>query len=269
VRLRYLLNGPLATTPCVFVFDDFEDGNLEQRNDGTSVGTAKIVEIVGALLTAIRETNSSSRVIVTSRYQFPAPAGTRLHFEALETLNPNELTKKLRGLEHLSARSEAAPEIRARAIEVAANNPRLLEWLNTVVGDPDLDADELIGAIEGKAAEFREDILAEKLIESQDPKVGDMLARVNVVELPIPGDTVRAIYPEPDVEKHMERATQLGLLEAGIDPGTHEPQYFVSNVLRPMLRPRLTDEQHKQACAAAARSLYELWVQSPDQQADE
>ena len=28
-RLRYVLDGPLADTPCVFVFDDFEDGNLE------------------------------------------------------------------------------------------------------------------------------------------------------------------------------------------------------------------------------------------------
>jgi hypothetical protein len=31
VRLRYLLGGPLGQIPCLFVFDDFEQGNLEKR----------------------------------------------------------------------------------------------------------------------------------------------------------------------------------------------------------------------------------------------
>ena len=41
-------------------------------------------------LKAIRESNSPSRVMITSRYQFPAPAGTTIRVEPLETLSDVE-----------------------------------------------------------------------------------------------------------------------------------------------------------------------------------
>ena len=34
VRLRYMFSGPLRQIPCLFVFDDFEQGNLEERDGG-------------------------------------------------------------------------------------------------------------------------------------------------------------------------------------------------------------------------------------------
>ena len=85
VLLRYLFRGPLRQIPCLFVFDDFEDGNLEER-DGGYVLSSEMAQILPALLTAIRESNSPSRVMITSRYQFPAPAGTTIRVESLETL---------------------------------------------------------------------------------------------------------------------------------------------------------------------------------------
>ena len=48
--------------------------------------------------------------------------------------------------------------------------------------------------------------------------------------------------------------------DRGSDRETGEPRYFVSNVLRPLIRPLISDEEHRQACAAAARSLFGLWV---------
>jgi hypothetical protein len=87
-----------------------------------------------------------------------------------------------------------------------------------------------------------------------------MLAKLNVVELPVPAATVYAIHDHPDAVSHVKRAAQLGLLEEGTEPETNEPRYFVSNVLRPLIRPLITDEEHTQACAAAARSLYGIWA---------
>src|SRR5215470_9476486 len=72
VRLRYMFSGPLGQIPCLFVFDDFEQGNLEER-DGGYVLSDEMAQILPALLRAISESNSASRVIITSRYQFPAP----------------------------------------------------------------------------------------------------------------------------------------------------------------------------------------------------
>ncbi|MFI7600983.1 CHAT domain-containing protein [Actinoplanes sp. NPDC049681] len=264
-RLRYLLDadGPLGQTPCLFVFDDFEDGNLDAR-DGSHVLSVEMAAILPALLTAIRDTGSPSRVIITSRYRFPAPATTRVVVESLETLTDTEQTKKIANLPKLRPGSPLDPDIRGRAINAAAGNPRLLDWLDRIVADTTLDVDGLIAAVENEADRFRrETILATNLLSSQAPDLQKMLAKVNVVELPVPAETVHAIHDHPDTARHVTRATQLGLLEEGIDPETRRPRYYVSNVLRPLIRPLLTDDEYTQACAAAARSLHKLWITDP------
>jgi hypothetical protein len=261
VRLRYLLDvdGPLGQTPCLFVFDDFEDGNLDER-DGSHVLSPEMADILPALLTAIRDTGSPSRVIITSRYRFPPPAGTTITVESLETLTGIEQAKKLANLRQLRPGSPLDRGIRQRAIQAAAGNPRLLDWLDRIVADTSLDIDGLITAIENEADRFRETILATKLLNSQTPELQKMLAKVNVVELPVPAETVKAIHDHPDTGRHMHRAAQLGLLEEGTDPETRQPRYYVSNVLRPLIRPLLSDDEYTHACAAAARSLHQLWI---------
>ncbi|WP_089154443.1 CHAT domain-containing protein [Micromonospora sp. NBS 11-29] len=262
VRLRYLLDGPLAQTPCLFVFDDFEDGNLDPR-DGGHVLSAEMAEILPALLQAIREAGSPSRVVITSRYRFPPPAGTTMVVESLETFTSVEQAKKITSLPNLRPGSPVDATIRGRAIDAAAGNPRLLDWLDRIVADTALDLGGLISAIEREADQFRESILARNLLDSQDPELRKMLAKVNVVELPVPVETVHAIHDHPDTDRHLRRAVALGLLEEGTDPQTQKARYYVSNVLRPLLRPLLTDDEHTAACAAAACSLYQLWVVEP------
>ncbi|MET8041779.1 CHAT domain-containing protein [Micromonospora sp. NPDC005215] len=265
VRLRHLLHvdGPLGQTPCLFVFDDFEDGNLDER-DGAYVLSAEMADILPALLRAIRETGSPSRVVITSRYRFPVPVGTTVVVESLETLTATEQSKKLANLANLRPGSSIDPDIRERAIHASAGNPRLLDWLDRIVVDNSLDIDGLIAAIEEEADRFRrETILAQNLLSSQAPELQKMLAKVNVIELPVPAETVKAVHDHSDAASHIERAVQLGLIEEGTDPETGQPRYYVSNVLRPLVRPLLTDDEYVQACAAAARSLYELWVTGP------
>jgi hypothetical protein len=261
VRLRYLFSGPLGQVPCLFVFDDFEQGNLEER-DGGYVLSSEMAQLLPALLRAIHGSNSASRVIITSRYRFPAPTGTTIRVEALETLTDVEQTKKVANLPNLSQDSVTTPPaVRDRAIQAAAGNPRLLDWLDKVVADTSLDVDGLISAIENEADRFRrENIFAEKLLGTQPIELQKMLAKLNVVELPVPAATVYALHDHPEAASHITRAAQLGLLEEGTDPETGEPRYFVSNVLRPLIRPLITDEEYRQACAAAARSLYGIWV---------
>ena len=260
VRLRYLFDGPLGQIPCLFVFDDFEQGNLEERDCGY-VLSSEMAQILPALLKAIRESNSTSRVIITSRYQFPAPAGTTVRVEPLETLSDVEQTKKVANLPNLRPESVTAPAaIRDRAIEAASGNPRLLDWLDKIVADATLDVDDLIAAIENEADRFRESIFAQKLLDAQPTELQTMLAKVNVVELPVPATTVYTIHDHPEAASHLRRAAQLGLLEEGTDPETSEPRYFVSNVLQPLVRPLITDDEYREACAAAARSLYTIWV---------
>ncbi len=260
IRLRYLFAGPLAQIPCLLVFDDFEQGNLDQH-DGGYILSVQMAEILPALLRAIRDTNSPSRVVITSRYRFPAPVGTSVRVEALETFTAIEQTKKIANLPNLRPDAIATPEpVRRRSIEAAAGNPRLLDWLDKIVNDPELDVEGLIAAIENETDRFRETILAEKLLAAQPIELQKMLAKLNVVELPVPAATVHALHDHPDADRHIRRSGELGLLEEGTDSETGEPRYFVSNVLRPLIRPLISDEEHRQACAAAARSLFGLWV---------
>ena len=260
VRLRYLFGGPLGQIPCLFVFDDFDEGNLEER-DGGHVLSSEMAQILPALLKAIRETNSLSRVMITSRYQFPTPTGTTIRVESLETLSDVEQTKKVANLLNLRPGSLTVPTaIKDRAIQAASGNPRLLDWLDKIIADPALDVDTLIAAIENEADRFRESIFARKLLAAQPPGLQAMLAKVNVVELPVPAATVYAVHDHPDAPAHLRRAVQLGLLEEGTDSETNKPRYFVSNVLRPLIWPLLTDDEYREACAAAARSLYALWA---------
>ncbi|GID97262.1 CHAT domain-containing protein [Amorphoplanes digitatis] len=260
VRLTYLFDGPLGQLPCLLVFDDFEQGNLEER-DGGYVLSPEMAQILPALLKAIDETNSPSRVIITSRYQFPAPPGVTLRVEALETFTDVEQVKKVANLPNLRPQSVIPTAVKERAVAAASGNPRLLDWLDRIIPDTTLDVDGLIAAIENEADRFRrENIFAQKLLGTQPMELQKMLARLNVVELPIPSATVFAIQDHPEAETHVRRAVQLGLLEEGTDPETNEPRYFVSNVLRPLIRPLITDDEYREACAAAARSLYQIWV---------
>ena len=220
-----------------------------------------MAQILPALLKAIRESNSTSRVMITSRYQFPAPAGTAVRVEPLETLSDVEQAKKVANLPNLRPGSVTAPAaIKDRAIEAASGNPRLLDWLDKIIADATVDVDALIAAIENEADRFRESIFARKLLDAQPAELQAMLAKVNVVELPVPAATVYAIHDHPEAASHLRRAVQLGLLEEGTDPETSEQRYFVSNVLRPLIRPLISDDEYREACAAAARSLYTLWV---------
>ena len=204
VRLRYLFDGPLGQIPCLFVFDDFEQGNLEER-DGGYVLSSEMAQILPALLKAIRESNSTSRVMITSRYQFPAPAGTAIRVEPLETLSDVEQAKKVANLPNLRPESVTAPAaIRDRAIEAASGNPRLLDWLDKIVADPAVDVDALIAAIENEADRFRESIFARKLLDAQPAELQAMLAKVNVVELPVPAATVYAIHDHPEAASHLQ-----------------------------------------------------------------
>lgn len=258
-RLRYLLDGPLRSVPCIFVFDDFEKGNLEQRS-GKHVLSAPMANILASLLKAIRLSNSASRVIITSRYEFQAPSGCRLDFRGVETLRGADLLKKVANLENLRSGSGVPQDLRERAIEAAAGSPRLLEWLDKIVVDADLQPESIIAEIEKEADRFREEILAERLLETLADDSQKMLAKLNLIELPVPFETVKAISHPMDPAESLGRAVHLSLVEEGVDSSTKESRYYVSNVLRPLLQKLLSDEERKSTYRLAAKSLYELWI---------
>jgi hypothetical protein len=264
-RLVFVLDGPLADTPCVFVFDDFERGNLDDDGQGGHVCTPEALDVVTAFAAAIARTASPSRVIVTSRHDFPLPTRVRAVRESLLELSGTDLDKKLRLTQHLGPTSTIDPAVRDRAIAAASGIPRLIERLDRVVADPQIDVAALLDAITETTVEYREEILAERLLSAQRPEVRQVLGLASVYEIPVPEPAIMALDPSQSVAGPLARAVAVGLIESGVHPGTGGTRYLVSNLLKPLIEgcpEQLTADDRTTAVARAARALYRLWVGS-------
>jgi tetratricopeptide (TPR) repeat protein len=263
-RLRLVLQGPLANQPALFVLDDFEH-NLEFAGDGAAILKPEGRDILAALLTAIRDTSSESRVMVTSRYQFPIPGPTRLYLEGLESMRGAELEKKTALLPAFQAQAATSEELKTRAIALAAGNPRLLERLDKILVDQGTDHAAILAAMEAKAEEFREEILLRMLLGQQTPACRRLLALFSVYGLPVDRAAVEAVADGAAVDPHLDRAIALGLAESGKDTATGLPRYYVSSLMMPLLVTEISDQERLQACRRGARHLYEtLWVKGAD-----
>lgn len=262
-RLKSILAGPLASTPVLFVFDDFEQ-NLEPDASGGYRCRAEPLEVLRAVLAAIRETSSESRVINTSRYRFPLLAPLSLYPEGLESLRGADLDKKLGSLDALSPTAKTDAALRGRAIERAAGNPRLLEWLERVLSVASEDAAAIFAALEGKAEEFRENVLVDELLQRQTPEFRRLLAHLALHALPIDrdmlvatvgGETIGGISIGPS----LVRGVELGLVESAPQAVSGESKYFVSPIVSPRLDGDLTADERTDAQGRAARRLHDRW----------
>ncbi|MDG4560930.1 MAG: CHAT domain-containing protein [Candidatus Competibacter sp.] len=257
-RLQRLLRETLATVPMLFVFDDFEH-SLERSEEGNVSLKPGTLPVLRDLLAALHETGSACRVIVTSRWAFPLPGPAKLYSEGLESLRGADLEKKTQQLESLGAEAKVAATIKERALTLAAGNPRLLEWLDRAIQDQATDETALLAALEKTEAQFREDVLLEQLMEQQTEMGRRLLAFLALYQLPVPASAVAAVVDGPLPEADMRRAVNLGLVEAGRDPATTEPRYYVSPLLDMALREELNDTERLEASRRAARHLYRIW----------
>ena len=171
-----------------------------------------------------------------------------------------ELAKKLQLLAALRTDADTPKALRERAIATAAGNPRLLEWLDVIVADLETDHEVILTAMEAKAEEFREDVLAETLLAGQRPALRQMLALAQIFAIPVPLKAVQAVAGSERVAAHMDRAVALGLMESGLDPVSRQPRYLVSNILVPLLADAITADERKAACHQGATTLHALWV---------
>ncbi len=258
-RLRKLLESDVLHQPALFVFDDFEH-NLEA--DRRTIKPAAL-EILTALLSAIHDTASDSRVIVTCRYQFALSGNARLHEEGLESLRAAELRKKLRQLNDRYRFDASKDDLRHRAQELGAGNPRLLERLYKVLADTATDHEAIFAALAQTAEQFREDVLLRKLLDLLPAEGRRLVALVSLYDLPVERDAVAAVADALPLEPHLARAVALSLIEAGtlVDPQTHASthRYFVSEIVRPLLTEELSETEQTAAQRRAAQHLYQHW----------
>jgi len=241
----------------VVVLDDFE-ANLEMRGDGVAVLKPQVVDVLQALLKGMVNSKLPQRVIVTSRHDFSlgdAMVNRRLHREPLAGLQGADLAKKYTRLAAFSPESQVEAAIQEKAKQVADGNPRLLEWLNQILENEQVDGEVILQQMQGKAAEFRESILAEELLKQQPSGVRQILGIGLVYELPVPYPAMEAVCQGiGNFDQGVQRAISLGLLEVSEFQG--EESYRVSRILAPLLE---IPENREDLDKTAAQTLYHLW----------
>ncbi|MCC5641790.1 tetratricopeptide repeat protein [Nostoc sp. CHAB 5824] len=177
--------------PLLLVLDDFEQ-NIPTANieDGSLRMTAEAYEILGAICAALEENGAESRLIVTCRYlnEDTLPPH-RLHLESLAGMSSSDIDKICFPLD-----KEVRQQLRTqRIIHIADGNPRLLKWLLEVIQQPGIAADELLNRLEATEQKFRENILAQTLLDALELQERKFLARLSVFHLPVTEEIVRAI----------------------------------------------------------------------------
>jgi CHAT domain-containing protein/tetratricopeptide (TPR) repeat protein len=257
-RLQHVLENRLAARRVLFVFDDFEQ-NLEPDYDGVRWKDAKTQAVLDALVAAIHESGSDSRVIVTSRYVFPIRRPYRLEPIEPPSLTGADLRKKTEALPRLREENLAIPAaLRERAIELAAGNPRLLERMDAALHQVGLDREALLARLAATEAAFREELILATLLGHLGAAERRLIALLGLYRLPIPIQGLAAIAEDADPAARLNRPVALGLIEVHRLPDA-EPLYYVSPLVTVLVTDEWVGAERQAKTAEAARALSGLW----------
>ncbi|MBD2455513.1 tetratricopeptide repeat protein [Nostoc sp. FACHB-87] len=177
--------------PVLLVLDDFEQ-NIPQENvaDGSLRMTTAAYDVLAALCAALAENQAESRLIVTCRYlEENTLPPHRLHLESLAAMGEADINKiywQLDGDVQLQLKKQ-------RLLKIADGNPRLLKWLVEVVQLPDVAEEELLTKLEGVQLKFRENILAETLLNALEDEEKQFLAQLSVFRLPVTIEIINSV----------------------------------------------------------------------------
>ncbi|MBD2592823.1 tetratricopeptide repeat protein [Nostoc spongiaeforme FACHB-130] len=254
--------------PVLLVLDDFEQ-NIPQENvaDSSLRMTTAAYDVLAALCAALSENQAQSRLIVTCRYlEENTLPPHRLHLEKLAAMGEADINKiywQLDGDVRLQVKKQ-------RLLKIADGNPRLLKWLVEVVQLPDVAEEELLTKLEGVQLKFRENILAETLLNALEDEEKKFLAQLSVFRLPVTIEIINSLSPLlPTPHSPLPKLISLSLVESGTTYAKQTPEYRVTTILAPLLQPLLTEEEWQTTQKAATQIIYRSWWEEPDNPSEE
>ncbi|MEH2307409.1 tetratricopeptide repeat protein [Nostoc sp.] len=245
--------------PLLLVLDDFEQ-NIPIANieDGSLRMTTGAYEILAAICAALAETGAESRLIVTCRYlnEDTLPPHS-LHLESLAGMSSSDIDKICFPLD-----KEVRQQLKTqRIIHIADGNPRLLKWLLEVVQQPGLATDELLNQLEATEQKFRENILAQTLLDALELEERKFLARLSVFYLPVTVEIINAISPSV---ASLQKLVSLSLVESATTHPNQPANYRVTTILESLLEKVLIQEEWQAAQQQAVREIHQAWWEEND-----
>ncbi|OCQ89578.1 hypothetical protein BCD67_13345 [Oscillatoriales cyanobacterium USR001] len=259
IKLANLFNqlAELGEKPFLLILDDFE-WNLEPRQD-RFILKPEVATVLEALVWAIQETGTGHRILITCRYEFDSNLLNSFFSQGLESFKKAELTKKLNRLEHFSP-GKLSEDIRDRALSLADGNPRLLEFLNEVLGKPDAAAK--LTELEQSPELWKNKIIWPDLYQLIDEPLQRVLSHSLIYEIPVPMTALEVVCAAlPNYQQQLKRAQELGLMEISPDVQAENQVYRVSRILShiiPQIRLPEAPEVYN-LYKKAHEKLHELW----------
>jgi len=258
-KIRRLCSSIFQQRNYLIVLDNFEN-NLVGIDKGDPEVCADAVPVLEALLRFLPYSGKMTQLIITSRYTFPFTFSGRDMVQ--EKLEPIGLTsfrdaderKKVSELSTIAHYSD--PEIRQQLIKAGLGNPRLMEYLDTLVKEvKGLDIALLLSRIQDKQDEFVQDLILRQMLEAQPEDFQIFLKRCSVYRLPVLKDGIGSLVCDlQDWESHLGTAVRLSLIEK--DSTRTDPRYWVTPLLRENLFEGL-DGGMKTTCHQAAAAYYQ------------
>ncbi|MEZ5450999.1 MAG: hypothetical protein R3E89_19240, partial [Thiolinea sp.] len=143
-----------------------------------------------------------------------------------------------------------------QAKNLAAGNPRLLEWLDKVLQEKDrLPVTALFARLEAEEKSFREDVLLAELVKALTTAQRHILACAALYQIPVPLAAIASLEAVVNCRQQLQASVKLGLVEISQQAG--EPYYFVSNLLDKVLQGELDEKQTEHLAGVASRYLVE------------
>ncbi|MFN8445332.1 MAG: tetratricopeptide repeat protein [Caldilineaceae bacterium] len=261
-RMRRLFQTVLRLHSTLIVFDDFEH-NLELDQSGRPIVKPAALTILTAILHAIRETGSESRVIVTSRYQFSLPSPIELYTESVESLRGVDLTKLMDNLRNLKQVESNMQNLYVQAVEMAGGNPRLLSQLDRMLADPQVMMEQFAETLFQAVQDFRQESYLPNLLELVPTAGRRLLALLSLFHIPLESPVLHQLTRQFGIDAQIDRLVAHGLIEQSRDLHNDESRYFVSSLLHPLVIEELTAAEKRQIANYAASLLFEGWQHNP------
>jgi tetratricopeptide (TPR) repeat protein len=256
-KIRRICSSAFQKRNYLILLDDFEK-NMPEREKGISEISPESVPILEALLKYLPYSGKKTQLIITSRHTFSLSFdGKDLISERLEPIGLTSFRdaderKKIAELEYIDKYKD--PKIKHQLIKTGRGNPRLMEALNSLVGEV-RDVTSLLSAAKGKQEEFVQELVLRQLLESQPEAFQTFLRRSAVYRLPVLKDGIGFVCENlTDWESAAENAVRLSLMEE--DCTRSYAQYWVSPLLREDIFAELGKEKMRE-CHQIAISYYQ------------
>jgi tetratricopeptide (TPR) repeat protein len=243
----------------LLVFDDFEQ-NLEGADQGKPGPLLlEAAQLLSVLLNYLPFSGKMTQIIITSRYTFSLTkydrdmVKERLELVCLTSFQPAEQRKKARELRNILNYPE--PSLVPWLLAAGQGNPRLMEWLNILVGQmPEPEVTQLLEAVKDKQEEFIRSHVIQELLQRGGEELTRLLCWFSIYRKPVLIEGVMQVGEKVGVKKWKELLNQ-GVKLSLVEHDHTRNSYTVTPLLQKELLSSL-DDCHIRSCHHAAFNYY-------------